>query len=65
MNIECGQATLDEMEHAFKFNDAVLRHLVVKTDKAETGPSLMMKAIDKEAKRAAAAAAAASEAAAA
>jgi small subunit ribosomal protein S6 len=53
------------MEHAFKFNDAVLRHLVVKTDKAETGPSLMMKAIDKEAKRAAAAAAAASEAAAA
>ncbi len=58
MNIECGQPTLDELEHAFKFNDAVLRHLVIQADKAETGPSLMMKAIDKEAKRAAAAAAA-------
>ncbi len=57
MNIECGQVSLDELEHAFKFNDAVLRHLVTKTDKAETGASLMMKAIDKEAKRAAVAAA--------
>jgi len=53
MNIECGQNTLDELEHAFKFNDAVLRHLVIKTKKAETGPSPMMKAIEKEQKRAA------------
>ncbi len=30
MNIECDQETLDELEHAFKFNDAVLRHLTVK-----------------------------------
>ena len=29
MNIECGRETLTELEHAFKFNDAVLRHLVV------------------------------------
>src|SRR5438132_1031889 len=29
MNIECGNATLTELEHAFKFNDAVLRHLIV------------------------------------
>jgi small subunit ribosomal protein S6 len=43
MNIEVGQATLDELEHAFKFNDAVLRHLTVKMDQAETGPSPMMK----------------------
>jgi small subunit ribosomal protein S6 len=43
MNIEVAQATLDELEHAFKFNDAVLRHLTVKKDKAETGPSPMMK----------------------
>jgi len=54
LNIEAGQATLDELEHAFKFNDAVLRHLLIKMDKAETGPSLMMKALDKEARRAAA-----------
>jgi len=43
MNIECNQATLDEMEHAFKFNDAVLRHLTIKMDEAVTTPSPMMK----------------------
>ena len=48
LNIECAQATLDELEHAFKFNDAVLRHLIIKAKKAETGPSLMMKEVAKE-----------------
>jgi small subunit ribosomal protein S6 len=43
MNIECDGDTLAELENAFKFNDAVLRHLTVKTDKAETAPSPMMK----------------------
>ncbi len=43
MNIEVGQATLDELEHAFKFNDAVLRHLTVKMEAAVTAPSPMMK----------------------
>lgn len=43
MNIECDQATLEELEHAFKFNDAVLRHLTIKRDAAETAPSPMMK----------------------
>lgn len=43
MNIECDGETLTELEHAFKFNDAVLRHLVVKMDKAHTAPSPMMK----------------------
>jgi small subunit ribosomal protein S6 len=43
MNIECDGETLAELENAFKFNDAVLRHLTVKTDKAETAPSPMMK----------------------
>jgi small subunit ribosomal protein S6 len=43
MNIECDQVTLDEIEHAFKFNDAVLRHLTIKTKKAVTTPSPMMK----------------------
>jgi len=43
MNIECNQEILDEMEHAFRFNDAVLRHLTVKTKVAITEPSAMMK----------------------
>jgi len=43
MNIECNQETLDELEHAFRFNDAVLRHLTVKTKTAVTVPSAMMK----------------------
>ena len=43
MNVEIGNATLDELEHAFKFNDAVLRHLIVSKSEAETGPSPMMK----------------------
>lgn len=43
MNIECGQETLDELEHAFKFNDAVLRHLTVNMSEAVTAPSPMMK----------------------
>jgi small subunit ribosomal protein S6 len=43
MNIECDRETLGELEHAFKFNDAVLRHLTIKTDKAVTAASPMMK----------------------
>jgi len=43
MNIECDGETLNELEHSFKFNDAVLRHLTVKTKAATTTPSPMMK----------------------
>jgi small subunit ribosomal protein S6 len=43
MNIECGNETLLELEHAFKFNDAVLRHLTVTMDEAVTSPSVMMR----------------------
>jgi len=43
MNVECDGATLGELEHSFKFSDAVLRHLVVKMDKAVSAPSPMMK----------------------
>ena len=48
MNIECQPATLAELEHAFRFNDAVLRHLTVAMRKAETGPSPMWKQIQRE-----------------
>src|SRR4030088_885054 len=43
MNIECDSATLNELEHAFKFNDAVLRHLIVAMREAVVAPSPMMK----------------------
>ena len=43
MNIEVDQSTLDELEHAFKFNDAVLRNLTIKTKAAVVVPSAMMK----------------------
>ncbi len=43
MNIECDQETLDELEHSFKFSDAVLRHLIVRMPKAVTSASPMMK----------------------
>ena len=43
MNIACDNETLTELEHSFKFNDAVLRHLVVRMSKAVTTPSPMMK----------------------
>jgi small subunit ribosomal protein S6 len=43
MNIEVGNETLVELDHAFKFNDAVLRHLIVATTEAKVAPSPMMK----------------------
>ena len=43
MNIECDQETVNELEHSFKFSDAVLRHLIIKMTKAVTAPSPMMK----------------------
>lgn len=41
MNIECDQDALDELEHAFKFNDAILRHLTIKVGGPVTEPSPM------------------------
>ncbi|MFZ4536164.1 30S ribosomal protein S6 [Propionivibrio sp.] len=43
MNIECNGEVLAELEHGFKFNDAVLRHLIIKMKKAIITPSPMMK----------------------
>jgi small subunit ribosomal protein S6 len=48
LNIEANQEVMAELEHAFKFNDAVLRHLTVGKKKAETSPSLMMKTVERE-----------------
>ena len=43
MNIEVDQDTLNELDHAFKFNDAVLRHLIVAMKEAVVAPSPMMR----------------------
>jgi small subunit ribosomal protein S6 len=51
LNIECTSATLNELETGFRFNDAVLRHLTVAKSKAETTPSVMMKAVEREESR--------------
>jgi small subunit ribosomal protein S6 len=48
MNIECDQKTLGELTGAFRFSDAVLRHLVVNMDEAITEPSPMARAADEE-----------------
>lgn len=61
LNIECGHETIREIENGFRFNDAVLRHLTVKTKHAETAPSPMMKVIEKEEARKVAAEAAAAQ----
>ena len=48
LNIECSKEVLAELETGFRFNDAVLRHLTVARPKADTAPSVMMKAVEKE-----------------
>ncbi|MGR9106258.1 MAG: 30S ribosomal protein S6 [Gammaproteobacteria bacterium] len=43
MNIECDDAVLAELASGFRFNDAVIRNLIIRKNKAVTGPSPMMK----------------------
>ena len=49
MNVECDQKTVNELTGAFRFSDAVLRHLVVHMDEAVTDPSPMARAEEEEA----------------
>ncbi len=51
MNIECDQKTLNELTGAFRFSDAVLRHLVIKLDAAVTEPSPMMRTEEEDERR--------------
>jgi small subunit ribosomal protein S6 len=46
MNIECGTDELQELESAFRFNDAVLRNLIISRKEAETEASLLAKRSD-------------------
>lgn len=50
MNIECNQPALDELKTAFKFNDAIIRNLILNQNEAITGESIMMKKETKEAR---------------
>ena len=43
LNIECDAATLEELEGIFRFNDAILRHLIVRRSEAVSEPSIMLK----------------------
>lgn len=51
MNIECGKDTLEELTSAFRFNDAVLRNLVINTKAAVTEPSPLLRARDERPER--------------
>jgi small subunit ribosomal protein S6 len=46
MNIECDQESIDELESAFRFNDAVLRNLIIRQDQAAAEPSPLAKSSD-------------------
>ena len=50
MNVECTNGALDGMTSAFKFNDAVIRHLVVRRDAAVTDASPLAKSREKDGK---------------
>ena len=48
LNVECDQAVRDEIETAFRFNDAVIRSLILKRDEAVTDMSMLAKAKNDE-----------------
>ncbi|PTR24744.1 MULTISPECIES: 30S ribosomal protein S6 [unclassified Luteibacter] len=48
LNIEVSQNALNELETGFRFNDAVLRHLVVRRDEADLEPSFILKSKEKD-----------------
>ena len=48
MNVECTNGALDGMTSAFKFNDAVIRHLIIRRDSSTTEPSPLAKSKEKD-----------------
>ena len=48
MNIECGADALGDLESAFRFNDAILRHMTIRRDEAVTGASPLVKKDEKD-----------------
>lgn len=43
LNVECSQAVLDELSHLFRYNDVILRHLIINCEEAITAPSPLYK----------------------
>jgi small subunit ribosomal protein S6 len=48
MNIECNQDTLTQLNSAFRYNDAVIRDLIISRDKADTEPSFLAKSKEEQ-----------------
>lgn len=48
LNIECSQPAVDELSDAFRFNDAVIRNMVIRRDEAVTEPSFLAKSKEEE-----------------
>ncbi len=48
LNVECNQDTMDEIVGAFRFNDAVIRHMVIRRNEAITEASFLVKKDEKE-----------------
>jgi small subunit ribosomal protein S6 len=51
MNVEAPQGSIDELETAFRFNDAVLRNMIMRIKEAITEPSIMLKQKEERAPR--------------
>jgi len=51
MNIECSQPVLEELQSAFRFNDAVIRNLIIQRDGPDTEPSPLIKSRDERPER--------------
>ena len=48
MNVECSQTTLDELEELFRYNDAILRSLIIRRENAITEESLLAKSAEEK-----------------
>ena len=48
MNMECDKETLDKLNYNFRFNDAILRNLIISKKEAITEPSIMVTEADKD-----------------
>ena len=51
MNVECSLAVLEELQSAFRFNDAVIRNLIIERDGPETEPSPLIRSRDERSDR--------------
>ncbi len=50
-NIECESSVINDLEHAFKFNDAILRHLIMRSEDVDLNPSALLKEAQREESR--------------